>query len=306
MRKTYKIRRSEVSLGMTLIELMVVTSIMLILVVMSVPVFKPMLESRKQADGAQTLSIYLNVARIRATETGRPCGVMFERYTDNNYQEDGETVFPNNDTCLVVRQVEVPPPYCGSLEDIRVAVYRNGNIAFFAWRDAEFDNNGNVLEQAHWRETSNEDAFWNAMVGVGDKIQFDNQGLYFTLNSATASSGSATLTVGAGPGILTNERRYRVNEVYIYKDRQGTEYLAAYAPVPFKVLRAPKPTLTAPIGFPTGIVVDLEYSGINNGDYIMTGNGDAAPLTRGSDFRPAGPSTQEPVYVMFSDRKSVV
>lgn len=273
MRNTiFKRRSSAVKPGMTLVELLVVTSIILIVVVMSVPIFKPMLESRKQSNAAQTLSTYLNVARIRASETGRSCGVMFERYTDNNYQDGDDTVYPNNDTCLVIRQVEVPAPYCGSVEGLRVGVDDSGRITFYKWNNTQYGSAG-----------SDEDEFWNAMVETGDKIQFNGQGAYHELTSAKCTNGS-------GPRIDTSTR-FRT--------------YSANAPATFKVLRAPKPTLAAPIGFPTGIIVDLEYSGINDGDFQTASDGTVSPIERGSDFRPDGPATQDPVFIMFSPSGSV-
>ena len=218
--------------GMTLIELMVVTTIILMLVAISVPVVRPMLASRKQSDAAATLEVFLNQSKIRALETGRPCGVRFERYTDNNVLDGNTQVFPNNDVCIVMRQVEVPPPYAGNSMNSMVLVNRSSPFS----ADLIFTD-------------TTEYAFWNQMVSTGDKIQFDNQGPYYSITSATMNSSGEGVRISGGYGANASPIRDISQQA-----------------VSFKVLRAPQPTLTAPVGFPTGIVVDLQYSGMKDGD----------------------------------------
>ncbi len=310
--------------AMTLVELMVVTTIIVMVVVISVPVVKPMLESRKQADAAQTLSIYLNSARIRASETGRNCGVLFERYTDNNRMEGGVALYPYNDTCLIVRQVETPPVYTGSVGDVRVSVepigaYGNqvADIVFHQWSGSQWlgispKDPGATLDKI----CTNENPYWNNLVRRGDKIQFDGQGPFYTIVQEGSFPDQAT-------GNRTSDNAYFFyssstkpdlrcpmiavrSRVENGKDMFDIRPIPRTAPVPFKVIRAPQPTLAPPIGFPTGIIVDLQYSGIDSfGTRNASADGQFLWSNVGSDFRPQSGTDREPVIVMFSPSGSV-
>jgi len=285
------------SKGMTLVELMIVSSIVLMLVVISVPVVRPMLMSRKQADAAQILSIYLNSARNRAYETGRDCGVMFERYTDNNRMDGMATVFPNNDSCLVIRQVEVPPPYVGMNPDVRVSVeYETGmdgkvaNIFFHRWNGNAWDVN-----------TSVETPYWNNMVQNGDKIQFDNQGAFYTMTRSFNGGPGSPPQISVQDKLPGSERDFSV-----------IRPIPENSPATFKVLRLPKSgeaqlTLAPPVGFPTGIIVDLQYSGIGFSQYWTppAGNNPGWWGDIESDFKPKSASDNDPVIVMFSPSGAV-
>ncbi|MGL6227454.1 MAG: pilus assembly FimT family protein [Thermoguttaceae bacterium] len=243
--------------GLTLIELLVAATLMLILVLISIPAVKPMLDSNKQRQGADTLSTFLTQARLRAMETGRPCGVRFERYTDLN---QGGTVFPYNNACLVLRQVEVPPPYCGCSSTPFVAV--------------------NPSSGALTIDTA-EEPYWNQFVKDGDLIQFDNQGFYYKVNLDPTN----------------------IPPIYVSANDPEKPLKLFTAPVPFKVLRSPQPTLTAPVGFPTGIVVDLRWSGEEKADPFILGGGTWALL--GDEFVAGASGNRDHVMVMFSPSGSI-
>ena len=317
--------------GMTLVELMIVTGIILMLVVISVPVVKPMLASRKQADAAQTLSIYLNSARIRASETGRDCGVMFERYTDINTYG---TAFPYNDSCLVVRQVENPPAYTGSISDVRVSVDivpgTEGNVAniiFHKWEKADATWSGDSPKNASPVPYTGENPAWNNLVQRGDKIQFDNQGPYYTIVQESSfpeyQPGSAdvnTYYTGTNDAQVKPDRRCpmiavknKLPTTYGIGDSNVIRPIPRNSPVTFKLLRTPRSgepqlTLTQPIGFPNGIIVDLQYSGTGAFGTLQPGAGTPPVKTWydvGSSFRPQDAYDKSPVIVMFSPAGSV-
>ena len=313
--------------GMTLVELMIVTGIILMLVVISVPVVKPMLASRKQADAAQMLSIYLNSARIRASETGRDCGVMFGRYTDIN---TNGTAFPYNDSCLVVRQIETPPAYSGSMSDIRVSVEivpnSNGNLAniiFHKWNNSSW--RGESPKTNPSEACIDENAAWNNLVQRCDKIQFDNQGPYYTIVQESSFPGQPTNQRDGDNTYITTDASTKPDRrcpMIAVQNKLPPEYAAGdfnviraiprNSPVTFKLLRTPRNgdpqlTLTPPIGFPNGIIVDLQYSGITEfGTEFRNVNGEITDWDDvGSDFRPRNAYDTEPVIVMFSPAGSV-
>jgi prepilin-type N-terminal cleavage/methylation domain-containing protein len=63
--------------GFTLIELLVVVTILVMLLALSVPMFKPMLESQRTQNAAQVLATTLEKARSQAMREGRAVGVKF-------------------------------------------------------------------------------------------------------------------------------------------------------------------------------------------------------------------------------------
>ncbi|HEV3339701.1 MAG TPA: prepilin-type N-terminal cleavage/methylation domain-containing protein, partial [Pirellulales bacterium] len=64
--------------GVTLIELLVVIMIMLMISVITIPVVAPALSNRQIRESARMVDVFLNGARNRAAQTGRPVGVVFE------------------------------------------------------------------------------------------------------------------------------------------------------------------------------------------------------------------------------------
>lgn len=101
--------------GLTLVELLVVVTIMMILVGFALPRLRPASDQRRIREAARMVNVFMNRARARAIETGRPCGVLFQPI-DN----------PVNDSTaasVTLYQVEVPQPYMGGSTDSRVSVY---------------------------------------------------------------------------------------------------------------------------------------------------------------------------------------
>lgn len=217
-------RLREQRRGVTLMELLVVATIILIVTAVSVPTIKPMMESQLTKQAGSTVSTYLNRARARAMATGRPCGVTFERFAGTY---DPATGFGS--ASLVLRQVETPPYYSGLEQGATVDVYAANDI---------FDGDRRL------RGITYRDLYWNELVGNerGAKIQFNGVGPYYPL-----------VAVGG--------------DFYIEK-LPGID-LPILQNATFKVVRDPRPTMTAPIGLPQGAVVDLEWSGTDAADGLF-------------------------------------
>ncbi len=229
-------RLREQRRGVTLMELLVVATIILIVTAVSVPTIKPMMESQLTRQAGSTVSTYLNRARARAMATGRPCGVTFEHFAGTY---DPTTDFGS--ASLVLRQVETPPYYSGLEQGATVDVYAEDDI---------FDGDRRLR-----RVRVNNDSYWGAMVGDerGAKIQFNGVGPYYPL----------TVVAGA----------------FFIEKLPGIE-LPILQNATFKVVRDPRPTMTAPIGLPQGAVVDLEWSGTDDSSFAI-GYVDGAGVPRG-------------------------
>ena len=97
-----KIRFSQ-RRGMTLVELLVVSAIMVLLMSIAVPVLSPIAESRLARESARGVVTAMESARSRAMQSGRPCGVAFMPFHANYLR-----------SCIQVEQLSARPAYIGT------------------------------------------------------------------------------------------------------------------------------------------------------------------------------------------------
>ncbi len=141
---------------MTLIELVMVVSLLLLLAAIAIPSVQMAVEGRRVREAARAVNVYLGSARNRAMATGSPVGVAFQRSTNEA------------NLCMTLDQVEAPPPYAGDTVSARARVaFASG--AFRA-QLSEFNPN---------------------MVRPGDRIQFNHQGSWYRINSV--AGGTVTM-----------------------------------------------------------------------------------------------------------------
>jgi prepilin-type N-terminal cleavage/methylation domain-containing protein len=150
--------------GMTLVELLVVISIMVALLAFAVPRIALDRTERRIRAASDIVVAALNTARYRAIETGRPCGVLFEEDLD----WEG--------SCRVLKQVEVPPPFAGLSYDSKMQLTNIPSTDGHAWYKAtvSFDDIGQDL------------------VSSGDRIQFNHKGHWYRIHSKTDNKTAMT------------------------------------------------------------------------------------------------------------------
>ncbi len=176
--------------SLTLVELLVVMSIMMLLIVVAVPRMRPGLEARRIRESARAVNVYLNAARNRAIQNVRAWGVAIVR--DQNSPYSGITLM----------QVEVPTPYGGETEDSRFVITPANTIQF--WSDPA----GVTLE----------DPVTPGLVKVGDSLQLGYQGhiWYITSISQVAPNtwsmtfASTTTTADPSAPSASGGRRFQV------------------------------------------------------------------------------------------------
>ena len=153
----------------TLVEMLVVVTIMMVLVAVSATAFRPANDSRRIREAARAINVYLSSARNRAMESGRPCGVILRR-------------FPGVACAMTLEQCEAPPCYCGDTEDAAMQVYVTftGNLATVT---------ATVIPAGSFTDT---------LVSPGDLIQFNFQGPLYSIDGPTATGLTATLDVSSG------------------------------------------------------------------------------------------------------------
>ncbi len=100
--------RKGISLGVTLVEMMIVLFIIALLAVAALRALPG--DDQRVHEAARLINNYLGTARNRAMEIGRPVGVIFQRFNNRP------------DACTTLQQCEVPVPYCGDSADAVVMV----------------------------------------------------------------------------------------------------------------------------------------------------------------------------------------
>lgn len=151
--------------GFTLVEMLVVVSIMMLLVTVAATAFRPADDSRRIREAARSINVYLSSARNRAIETGRPCGVTLRQFDAN---------IP---CAMTLDQCKVPPNYCGDIEGSYAAVEYDGAAIITATLCVD-------------------DAPVN-LLGDDDLIQFNYQGPWFEITNI-ASGANWVLTCNSG------------------------------------------------------------------------------------------------------------
>ena len=239
---------STIRSGMTLVELLVAVSIMVLLVAVSVPMFKPMLDSQKSAGGARTVALALQRARVMAMETGQPCGIMFERFIEGN----------ENNVSVRLFLVKPPKPYTGDVGEV-ISVDPFGTLTSYpsSWASANIQND--------------------------DYIQFNYQGKYYKVNGGSPQAADGTkppemnnvpFRVLRSPqtGAATNLRMALAPSIIMPR---GTVVDLQYSGIDHGTVindRFPSDILSIIVMFaPTGSVDRVYYGGTNDIDDVFKG-----------------------------------
>jgi hypothetical protein len=101
---------------MTLVELLVVVLILTLITAVVIPVTAPALTGRRVREAARMVDVFVNGARNMAQQTGRPYGIMIERYPEASNMS------------LALSYVEVPPAYAGDLTGSKLLFLGNGTF----------------------------------------------------------------------------------------------------------------------------------------------------------------------------------
>jgi prepilin-type N-terminal cleavage/methylation domain-containing protein len=231
--------------GMTLVELLVVMAIMTILVAISIPSLKPMLESQRAGNGARVVALKLQQTRLKAMREDRPCGIEFMRYENEDR------------VSLQMRTVKDAPNFielnvAGYEVRCRVSPNGNGTATIKLLKKVPTETDWTEINETN--PTTNEDKkiveTWNRKVISGLKIGFNRKEppRYDLKDSFTINDCNAPMPTVQTP----------VNGKY--PDA-----------VHFNVTQRPTSMLNSITVLPRGTVVDLQYSGH---DESMLGEGD--------------------------------
>jgi len=220
------IRSRHAARGVTVLELLIVMTILLMITAATIPIMMPAMANRRLRESSRLVSAFISGARSRAIETGRPVGVVFER-------------FNGLPLAYTMHYVEVPEPYAGESASSACIVTQGmmGLTANMGWIDA----------------------FNPTMVRVGDEIQFNYQGQRYRIDGPDTmpTDGIIDTPMSMMPTVLN---------LSLLTVAGRTPWTATPSPrLPYQIIRQPQASAIAPLTLPEGICVDLYASGITNG-----------------------------------------
>jgi type II secretory pathway pseudopilin PulG len=235
--------RQQSTRAMTMIELLVVITIIMVLTAVMIPTIRYQYRNRALREAERQLNAYIGSAQARAQQLGRPVGIWIERFRNEAIPpitgaapELNPTLPANANYAVTVYIAEVPLPYAGDVRDARVQLTANAS----AW-------------QLNFPATSVLRNPLNPLIRPGDhfQIQLDHRGPFFEARRTAATS----------------------NAVYVLTENpvgDGTRIpIAATTPagVPFQIQRRPTKAFVPPLNLPVGSVIDLSVSGTTAGGY---------------------------------------
>jgi prepilin-type N-terminal cleavage/methylation domain-containing protein len=276
--------------GVTLVEMLIVISIMAILTVAAVKLMQPV-EDRRVREAARAVNVYISSARNRAMEIGRPCGVIFRRANGTN--------FPT--ASMVLDQCEVPPPYAGdetnSLVKVQDWTFRPDGIPYFKTDKDPYVKKVWIVLKVQVKDSQ----FSSNLLRPGDLMQLNGQGPFYTLiydDPTTNPSDSlrtqppyTTMNPPSDPKVedfkIDSNGYYDFNPSKLKDDPSGSGWVISHwltiildpkvtpvqtlpwdkfptnptKSVPFLILRQPMKSSASSLQLPAGSMVDLDFSG---------------------------------------------
>ncbi len=240
--------------GMTLVELLMVITIMTILLAVAVPMLRPAFRDRQLREGSRQVNAFFAGAKSRAAETGRSVGVWIERRR-------------SEDNSLYSTQLylaEVSPSFTGSVVGTRATVeyptaisppippsspewplefdYTNlGELYFWDAKGINFDLSTSALLR---NLVANYEVFF---------IRFDHKGSYYSCMRYDVGATAhflISLTFGEIP--------------------RGTEHVpppATFAGLTFEITRGPSKSIVSPQTLSGDAILDLTVSGVGLGQH---------------------------------------
>ena len=264
-------------LGLTLTELLVVVSILVILLAVLVPAVQPALRGQKVREASREINVYLTNAQARAVEAGRPFGVWLERAEHDPAQPGGYTVHR-------MFTAEQPAPYTGDTFQSRVWLEKNTvvgtppRLEWYVYFDApqRFD-----ISLAHF-------------VRPGDRIRFEGRGPWFEIDRTEFTRTPFRRLV-----ISHGERDF--DKRFLLDTWESPPPISTLPDklLRFEVTRLPVKAAATPLELPNNTGIDLSLSGFTSlvPSVFLQQIGQPASLPSAS-FRDVRPEWD--IVIMFS------
>lgn len=249
--------------GLTLVELLVVITILVLLVGVVLPLAQPALEGREIREATRLVNTVFAGAKARSTAEGRPLGIILT-------PTQGTT-----DRCYQLAFAKVPPPYAGDDE---------------TWR-AGFRNSGTGTDVTAVQLNNNAAQPYSRL---NDPLRADDNfvgELTFTSNDLVVPPTILARLVTEANPVFTIRLNHR--EPTYKAMRVGNTFLVALPSnqinqlprgsvitlgnggtarggAPFRIRRSPRRSMTMPVDLPLGTYIDLSASGFLGDQETLT------------------------------------
>jgi prepilin-type N-terminal cleavage/methylation domain-containing protein len=235
--------------GYTLTELLVVVTILVLLVATALPVARKVMEGNRTREASRMLQAYFALAKARAVQTGRPCGLFFDLsqpppgVTDPPHASWGPAQYSSYWPVRHVTKVflaEIPPPYGGSTSQASATVVQVGSAHYLALLSGRMATGPDINEMRLLESLLDPK-------GEVFLVRFDYKEPWYRFQYNPQ---------GSFPYIF----EYR-GPVVGFNTPPGFDSTSIRGGYPFQVLRAPRPVGSA-LELPRGTCIDMTYSGI--------------------------------------------
>ena len=264
----------------SLIELLVVVVIVLLITGIAIRTVMPSIESRQIREGARQLNVFINSARNRALQTGRPMGIWIDRMPGLA------------EAAVSISYCQVPEPYCGDYADSGVEAYLQADTSTTStYGSRRLVNVVRAYSASSALGGGNPTYDFWCMNGIytpqrvirpGDTMQLNYRNQSYRLFLDTAISGGPywaiaqqvnkrflqDTTYNGTPWPSPNGGwTYTMNAFNDLGDKvlpvvtQGSSQMTHGRPVPYQIFRQPIRSAAGTMQLPDTVVIDLNYSG---------------------------------------------
>jgi prepilin-type N-terminal cleavage/methylation domain-containing protein len=259
-------RKATLRPGVTLIELLIVLTILLIVTAAAIPLMVPATQNRRMREASRLVSSYFAGARSRAVELNRPVGVMIQRFDGRPYS-------------MTLSYVEVPPTYSGDNASDGCTIVAATSPSYPpSGQDVTMGGYIPVGYTATWFTlTVTTDNFTASLIRVGDTIQFGGRGASCVVLGPDVGQDRLLNPMSMNivrDGVIdkyedpmTKPPQRTLDVAYLTPPGGSTPafpWTAAPTPnVGYRITRQPtSSSIAAPLQLPEGAVIDLLLSGM--------------------------------------------
>lgn len=235
--------------GFTLVELLVLITVIVTVTAILIPSVKFLLKDRKIREATRVLDAFVVESQTQSLNGGFG-GIWIER----------DTKSPNTSTR--VYRVKSPPPYTGDFLGATCRIEQAGPNNLELLNGIDDDGNNRVDDRFVGLVSFPLNTAANAinLISPGDLIQFDLKGAWFVIESVPSQGG------GNFPNYTSPIRVSSASGPIPFVAGGGS-----YVDVPFKVLRMPTRQSGSYVDMPKTTMIDLSKSGLTVMD--INGNG---------------------------------
>jgi type II secretory pathway pseudopilin PulG len=271
--------------GLTIVELMIVISIILLLLITMLPAVRFAYKGRAIRESERQLNAFIGAAQAKAQRIGRPAGIWIERFSTGNIDGTGSFSTPSQQNySQLIYHVETPLPYNGIIPGIRAKIFRvdleNQPFYFLDLLDIE------PLTKLS-----------NPIIRAGERfrIQFGRSGQFYEgIRLPTTNLERYPAYVNKGFTAFNSTDRTDEPGYLLIPDLGNDVRLPRSiiegAGTSFTIHRSPRRSLGMPLNLPGSAAIDLSVSGFQQR---------SSSPNSGSEFLTNTAFGTQPVVVMF-------